>query len=133
MIQYQSGYKHQLYAAYTHPLPPEIAGAVKFEGRFLSLVGGNLIIAAGYAWDGPSGPAFDTKTFMRASLVHDALYQLMREHILLRALKDAVDDEMRRICIEDGMSAARAWWCHRGVKKFGMMATIRNRDILVAP
>ena len=35
---------------------------------------GLLIIKNGYAWDGPSGPTFDTKNFMRGSLVHDALY-----------------------------------------------------------
>jgi hypothetical protein len=33
----------------------------------------------GYAWNGPSGPTLDTRNFMRGSLVHDALYQLMRE------------------------------------------------------
>ncbi len=35
----------------------------------------------------PNGPTIETKTFMRASLVHDALYQLMREeHLELHAL-----------------------------------------------
>ena len=43
---------------------------------------GHLIIKRSYAWDGPSGPTIDTKNFMRGSLVHDALYQLMRhEHL----------------------------------------------------
>ena len=43
---------------------------------------GKLTIKRGYAWDGPSGPTIDTKTFMRGSLVHDALYQLMRLKVL---------------------------------------------------
>ena len=40
---------------------------------------GCLQIAAGYAWDGASGPTIDTRNSMIASLVHDALYQLIRE------------------------------------------------------
>jgi len=43
---------------------------------------GGLLIKAGYSWDGPSGSAIDTKNFMQGSLVHDALYQLLRENIL---------------------------------------------------
>ncbi len=39
---------------------------------------GVFAISKGYAWDGPSGPTFDTLNFMRGSLVHDALYQLIR-------------------------------------------------------
>ena len=40
---------------------------------------GVLNISKGYAWDGASGPTWDTEDSMIASLVHDALYQLMRE------------------------------------------------------
>ena len=39
--------------------------------------GGFLRINTGYAWDGPSG-MLDTKKSMFVSLVHDALYQIMR-------------------------------------------------------
>jgi len=45
-------------------------------------LGGTLAISAGYSWDGPSGPTIDTKTFMRGSLIHDAIYQLIREGAL---------------------------------------------------
>ena len=40
---------------------------------------GYLVIFEGYQWDGPSGPAIDTDTFMRGSLVHDLLYELLRD------------------------------------------------------
>ena len=40
---------------------------------------GFLEIEPNYAWDGTSGPVKDTSANMFASLVHDALYQLMRE------------------------------------------------------
>ena len=49
-------------------------------------------IAARYAWDGASGPTFDTKDTMTPSLIHDAFYQLMREGVLDVKHKQQVDD-----------------------------------------
>ena len=44
---------------------------------FVSLTpDGVLTLRAGYAWDGASGPTFDTPAVMLAALLHDALYQL---------------------------------------------------------
>ena len=69
---------------------------------------GQLTLRKGYAWDGPSGPTIDTKNFMRGSLVHDALYQLMRLKLLPASLRETADMLLRRICIEDGMCRLRA-------------------------
>ena len=127
-IRYSTGYKYQLREDYRHPwLCPDI------DAGFLQVRDGVLTIRAGYAWDGPSGPTFDTPSFMRGSLVHDALYQLIREGHLPRSAKQAADDALKRICIEDGMSALRAWWVHRAVSKFGTSATINNRQEYWAP
>jgi hypothetical protein len=60
-----------------------------------------LAIHRGYAWDGASGPTFDDKTNMRASLVHDALYQLMREKLLSRSYRKYADELLRDMIIED--------------------------------
>ncbi len=89
---------------------------------------GNLDIHARYAWDGPSGPSIDTKTFMRGSLVHDALYQLMRERVLdhLRDRMDA-DKLLRRICKEDGMHRFRRWYVYWILRAFGASAA-RPKD-----
>lgn len=134
MIKYRAGYKYQLAETYAHKLPADIAkDAYNFNGDFLSLRDGYLVISNGYAWDGPSGPTIDTKTFMRGSLVHDALYQLMRLGAIPRRHKDSADKELQGICTEDGMSSIRAWLVYRGVKRFGMQSTISNRDIRVAP
>lgn len=65
-----------------------------------------LWIHKGYWWDGPSGPTFDTPDFMRGSLVHDALYQLMREGKLSKKYRKYADKLLVQICKEDGM----AWW-----------------------
>jgi len=86
-----------------------------------------LWISAGYSWDGPSGPTIDTPNFMRGSLVHDALYQLIRERLIPVAFKDEADQVLRKICLQDGMSALRAWIVYQGVKRFAGFATA-NRD-----
>jgi hypothetical protein len=85
---------------------------------------GLLIISDGYAWDGASGPAIDTKTFMRGSLVHDCLYQLMREGLLDRdKYRNCADELLRQICLEDGMWKARADWVYWAVKSFAKRST----------
>lgn len=84
---------------------------------------GTLRISAEYAWDGPSGPTFDTKNFMRGSLVHDALYQLMRERVLdHRKDRKHADKLLRVIVRKDGMSWLRASWVYLGVRLFGAFA-----------
>ena len=115
-IRYRSGYKYQLVEDYSGNV--SIAPEVNIDTLYIVLsTEGNLLIKRGYAWDGPSGPAWDTKNFMRSSLVHDALYQLMRQELLSNDLWRAEADlELKRMCREDGMSRIRAWWVHRGVR-----------------
>lgn len=64
--------------------------------------GGVLIISAGYCWDGTSGPVIDRKTNMRAGLVHDALYELMRKGLIEYTKWRDADNEFARILQEDG-------------------------------
>lgn len=132
IIKYQCGYKYQIQDNATITLPKEWE-ALRCANDWIALEYGLLRVKAGYAWDGASGPTIDSKCSMRASLAHDALYQLMREGLISRDLKDKADDLLRDLCREDGMSIWRAWLWHRAVKQFGLSATIRNRDILVAP
>lgn len=103
-----------------------------YAGVFLSMdIFGLLFIKAGYHWDGPSGPTIDTKTFMPGSLVHDALYQLMREGVLPQSARKRCDEILKEICIEDGMNRLRAWSVYRGVRLGGGKA--RKPDLLTAP
>lgn len=84
---------------------------------------GKLTIEKGYAWDGPSGPAIDTKNFMRGALVHDALYQLIATgHLSRKRWRKVADLELHRICREDGMWRLRAWWVWFGVHYFAGFA-----------
>lgn len=118
-IHYRSGYKYQLTESLTMDL--EIFPDHDVETPFIALnVQGRLVLRRGYAWDGPSGPAVDTKNFMRASLIHDALYQLMRLEELDRDIwREEADLELHRLCREDGMTRLRAWWVLRGLRWFG--------------
>lgn len=76
-----------------------LSQTVKTE--YIELQDGEITIYKGYRWDGPSGPTFDTDTFMNAALVHDALYQLMREGHLDQKLRKYVDQLLRQIMLAD--------------------------------
>jgi len=81
---------------------------------------GKLTIKRGYAWDGPSGPTIDTKAFMRGSLVHDALYQLMRlKRLDYKKHRRLADNLLKKHCLQDGMFILRAWYVHKFVCWFG--------------
>lgn len=134
-IRYRSGYKYQLVDEYAVQVSVTPDQAIRSEFIDLSKDGA-LVIKKGYAWDGPSGPAVDTKNFMRGSLVHDALYQLMRDHGLSPDRWRATADlELKRCCLEDGMSTLRAWWVHRGVRLGGGPAASpeSRKPVLSAP
>ena len=79
---------------------------------------GNLIIYKGYSWDGCSGPTIDTKSSMVAGLVHDAIYQIMREGKLDRKYRKTADILFRKLCISNGMSRLRAWTWYIAIRLF---------------
>lgn len=133
-IKYTEGYKYQLSedCLVWIDIRPERACL----SNYISLAtDGLLIIFRGYAWDGASGPAIDTKNFRRGSLIHDALYQLLREGFLPESAREQADKELRKVCLEDGMSRLRAWWVYHAVRRFGSPAADpkNKRKVLTAP
>ena len=110
-------YKYQLVESEATQLNADFID-IQAQNEFVILVCGCLLVKEGYAWDGASGPAVDTVTFLRGSLVHDALYQLIREGALPRSFRRAADSLLRDICIEDGMGWLRAWYVYRAVRWF---------------
>ena len=132
-MQYKKGFKYQLYENLTTEVG--IYPKAFIYSRFITLTtDGLLTIFRGYAWDGPSGPTFDTKAFMRGSLIHDALYQLMREGHLPLLWRMQADKELRRACEEDGMYKVRAWYAYRAVRALARKsASGPVRPVLVAP
>jgi hypothetical protein len=121
-IKFRSGYKYQLAADY------HIATSIKppkpIDTDFIDLgVDGNLTVKSGYAWDGTSGPVVDTDRNLRASLVHDALYQLMRQRELKqRAFKNKADRLFQKLCKEDGVPSSVALVYYQALKKLGKPA-----------
>lgn len=71
-----------------------------------------------YCWDGASC-AIDTRSFMIASLVHDALYQLIRLQYIDVAYRAAADKILKDLCLLYGMPGWRASYVYRAVRIFG--------------
>ncbi len=132
MIKYKKRrkYKYNLHSDFTYQSGITIAAPVAL-GYLEMQPDGGLLVKAGYSWDGPSGPTIDTENFMQGSLVHDALYQLMREGFVDQSQREAADRLLRKMCKDDGMSGIRAWWVYQGVRIGG--ASSARPDMLEAP
>jgi hypothetical protein len=89
---------------------------------------GMLTIMQGYAWDFASG-AFDNKTIRRGSLAHDALCELIHNDLLSYHFWGPAAEEMKAICLEDGMNRVRAWYICRAIKLAGPDITAARRYI----
>ncbi|MDO9541608.1 MAG: DUF1353 domain-containing protein [Kiritimatiellia bacterium] len=134
-IAYKDGYKYQLKESYTlktHLTPP-----VAITTEYIQLTtDGTLWIKKGYAWDGASGPAINTLSFRRGSLVHDALYQLIRgDHLDREKHRKVADEIMREICKKDGMCTLYNWVSYQVVRWFGGSCAVSaaERPLLHAP
>jgi Protein of unknown function (DUF1353). len=127
-IRFKDGYKYQLNEDYSIKIPiyPHEAITTPFINLYED---GRLIIFKGYAWDGPSGPTIDTPSFMRGSLVHDALYQLMREsHLDHHIHREMADKILVTICLKDGMLPLRAKMVYQAVRLFADPASSPNNN-----
>jgi len=109
------GYKYELLKPVGYLLAIEVADV---DTPYITIHEGLLSIREHYAWDGPSGPTIDTLSFMRGSLIHDALYQLMREGYLDRHHREYADRVLKEVCLDDGMLPFRAWYVHHAVMMF---------------
>ncbi len=128
-ITYKGGYKYQLrqdYTVQTGIIPPK---PYDQPDHYMRLdMDGTLTVRKGYAWDGPSGGLPDTKFNIRASLVHDAFYQLLREKALTKNQKDATDRLFKIMCIEDGVFPPFAYFYYLMLKAFGHYASDPDND-----
>ena len=94
----------------------------KLKTPFIALdVNGLLTVYRGYSWDGPSGLTITTKSFMRGSLVHDALYQLIRLGLLPSKERANADELLQKICQDDDMNPVFAKITYLGVRTFGWL------------
>jgi hypothetical protein len=72
---------------------------------------------------------------MRGSLVHDALYELMRKGLLPPSMKTPADNLLKAMCKRDGMWRLRAWWVKKGLWLGGKAATLakNKKKVMAAP
>jgi len=119
----------------THPYFVELDLSIPVDVHtiFYSIVGSNLQIFPGYKWDGASGPTIDTKNTMRASCVHDVLYQMIRMKQIDGSFKYAADKEFHKMMCEDseatnpiqkGLNTLRNGYFYWAVRLFGGFACI---------
>lgn len=101
-IKFISGYKHQLEEDYEDDLSifPEKDITEKY---FCLQTTGHLKINKGYAWNGTSF-VWDSKRNLRASLVHDSFYQMMRLDFLSPdEWRIEADKIFYKMCLTDGV------------------------------
>lgn len=133
-IRYIDGFKYQLAGNYSVQTP--IIGERIEDDYFVLEENGMLHIRKGYAWDGASGPTFDSKSSMRPSMVHDVFCQVMRDGRLdYDRWQDTVNALFRAQCIEDGMWPWRAAIWHAAVEfaDAGNPKQGPDRAVLTAP
>lgn len=132
MIHYKEGFKYAL-TEDTAPVQTGILPDKDIRHGFIFLgIDGLMVLLTGFAWDGPSGPTYDSPDSLRGSAFHDGLYGLMGEKLISIEHKDRADDLLRRLCIEDGMPHWRAELWHEAVKKLGA-GHITPQIVLTAP
>lgn len=104
-MRYRAGYKYQLA---DDEITQTLLRCSNIKTEYITLTDtGLLVIRQGYAWDGASW-ALDTDSFMRGSLIHDALYQLIRMELLPPEARKVADTQLMKMCKADGM-----WWLRR--------------------
>ncbi len=114
-IYYKDGYRYQLtrpYSVQTGICPP-----ATIDYPYWTLHDNGLLeVSAGFAWDGASGPTFDTKSSMRPSLVHDCFCQMAKDRRLdYKTFAPLYNELFEKMCVEDGMWKMRAALWKAGV------------------
>lgn len=81
---------------------------------------GLMTIAAGYSFDGASGPAIDTENFLRGACAHDVPFQANQlGYNLPGDWRVKANKMLVRLTREDGMSWIRCKWVYAAVTAFG--------------
>ncbi|MCP5102702.1 MAG: hypothetical protein GY950_04950 [bacterium] len=130
-------YKYKYKTMEKRTFSTKIKPGEKIDTHFIVLAtDGELTIREQYAWDGPSGPTIDTKNFMRGSLVHDALYQLLRGNYFEanhKEVRKKADQLLKDMCREDGMCSLRACYVYLAVRLFAKGAAKPTEEMFYAP
>jgi hypothetical protein len=94
---------------------------------YVKIKNGYVEIKEGYMWDGAIFCP-DVLEIMRASLVHDALYQMMREGLVRQERRKNADLILKMICQEDGMNPILVKFVYWTVRIFAGYASKIKED-----
>ena len=135
MLKYKQGYAYYTAEAVEVPVEfacPDFPLAVVSD-TWVWCRQGRLVIRARYAWDGASFVLFrwfgTPRAWILPSLVHDALYQLIRDGLMDRQYRDAADRLFRELLIERGVWRIVAWGAYYAVRVFGNFAVRKTNPV----
>ena len=107
-----------------------------FEHDYCAVKNGTIFVNKGYAWDGASGPVFNTKNTLVASLVHDALYQAQRLNLIEHnsTNRKNADENFYELLKYFGVNPIRCKIWYLAVRFFGKKSTtkIQNNDKILS-
>jgi hypothetical protein len=134
ILYYKKGFKYQVAKRCSFQLVNIRPERHIFAHWFSLSKSGLLTVEDGYAWDGASGPTIDTKSSMRASLIHDIGYQIMRMDLMPSTARHAWDTELYSWCRRDKMWSVRAMVWREALRKFATAYLPEHRKkTLLAP
>lgn len=133
-MKYKSGYRLALDEAYSQTLPFALSEPRQTSSGLVSLAADSLSIAAGYPWDGAStGLPWTPIKWIRPSLVHDALYQLIRESQLPMTFRRDADEVFYRLLRENRVNVVVATVVYWAVRLLGNYFLRKGRKTKEAP
>ena len=113
-MKYRKGYKYQTAENFFMMVP--IFPDQDIVTEFINLsTKGEMNIRKGYAWDGASGPTWNTDNTMTPSLIHDALAQLMRQEYLVQGQLSSVNQLFDNMLSDRDMWSLRRWYWLKGL------------------
>lgn len=101
-----------------------------FEHDYCMVKNNIIYIKKGYAWDGASGPVFNTKNTLVASLVHDVLYQAQRLKLIEPSSinRKNADKNFFELLKYFGVNPIRRKIWYLAVRFFGKKSTTKIQD-----
>lgn len=124
-MSYQKGFKYQLTEIITldTPIYPPTS---RVDWRYLDVDDSfRLTLHKGYAWDGCSGPTWDTDNTMIPGAFHDAGYWLGRNGYYKGVEEEAKkwwDAQFKNLLLDSDMWGIRAQYYYLGVSYFANKA-----------
>lgn len=131
MIKYKNGYKYKVEEDFT-VMTRVIGYKVSHEYYELNR-NGELKIKRNFCWNGANFVP-DIKTVMKASCVHDCLYQMIRLNLIPDSQRNEADETFKEVCLSSGMNSLLANGFYKGLRIFGSNSAYgRENPIQVSP